>query len=329
MTKLITLADRIFVAGHRGMVGSSIIRALHKSGYGNPSFGGSILSASRDELNLLNFDEVKQWFIKHQPSVVVLAAAKVGGIYANSRFPTEFLLENLKIQNNVIEIAWRLGVRRLLFLGSSCIYPKFAQQPIKEDALLSGSLETTNESYAIAKIAGLQLCNALKKQHSFDAISLMPTNLYGPGDYYHPQNSHDVPALIRRFHDALVQRKQTEKCWGSGNPHRDLLHVDDLAEACVFVLENWYPDSDELPLLNVGSGREISIFDLADCVSKVIGYTGNVQWDSSKPDGTPRKILDISRLLNLGWRPRIPLEHGIASTVAHFHEDLRMQILRQ
>ena len=329
MTKLITLADRIFVAGHRGMVGSSIIRALHKSGYGNPSFGGSILSASRDELNLLNFDEVKQWFIKHQPSVVVLAAAKVGGIYANSRFPTEFLLENLKIQNNVIEIAWHFGVRRLLFLGSSCIYPKFAQQPIKEDALLSGSLETTNESYAIAKIAGLKLCNALKKQHSFDAISLMPTNLYGPGDYYHPQNSHVVPALIRRFHDAFVQRIPTVKCWGSGTPLRDLLHVDDLAEACVFVLENWYPDSDELPLLNVGSGREISIFDLADCVSKVIGYTGTVQWDSSKPDGTPRKILDISRLLNLGWRPRIPLEHGIASTVAHFHEDLRMETLRQ
>ena len=329
MTKLITLADRIFVAGHRGMVGSSIIRALHKSGYGNPSFGGSILSASRDELNLLNFDEVKQWFIKHQPSVVVLAAAKVGGIYANSRFPTEFLLENLKIQNNVIEIAWHFGVRRLLFLGSSCIYPKFAQQPIKEDALLSGSLETTNESYAIAKIAGLKLCNALKKQHSFDAISLMPTNLYGPGDYYHPQNSHVVPALIRRFHDAFVQRIPTVKCWGSGTPLRDLLHVDDLAEACVFVLENWYPDSDELPLLNVGSGREISIFDLADCVSKVIGYTGTVQWDSSKPDGTPRKILDISRLLNLGWRPRIPLEHGIASTVAHFYEDLRMETLRQ
>ena len=233
MEKLINQNDRFFVAGHRGMAGSAICRALQRSGYNN------LLTASRDVLDLLDVQAVQRWFADNKPDVVVLAAAKVGGIHANDPYPADFLLENLKIQTNVIETAWKSGVKRLLFLGSSCIYPKFAEQPIKEESLFTGALEPTNEWYAIAKIAGIKLCESLRKQYGFDAISLMPTNLYGPGDNFHPENSHVLPALIRRFYEAKESGAESVTCWGTGSPMREFLHVDDLGEACVFALENW------------------------------------------------------------------------------------------
>jgi GDP-L-fucose synthase len=312
MTTLITPADRIFVAGHRGMAGSAICRALHRAGY------SQILTAPRQELDLLDPAAVQRWFAEHQPTVVVLAAAKVGGIEANNSYPADFLLDNLKIQTHVIETAWRAGVRRLLFLGSSCIYPKFAEQPIQEEALLTGALEPTNEWYAIAKIAGLKLCAALRKQHGFDAISLMPTNLYGPGDNYHPTHSHVLPALIRRFHEAAEANAPSVTCWGTGTPLREFLHVDDLGEACVFALERWQPSSDALQFLNVGTGVDLTIRELAEQVAAATGYRGEILWDASKPDGTPKKQLDVSRLAALGWRARIPLAEGLVSTVADF-----------
>ena len=321
-TPLITPADRIFVAGHRGMAGSAICRALQRVGYSN------LLTASRAELDLLDPQAVQRWFGEHKPTVVVLAAAKVGGIQANSSYPADFLLDNLKIETNVIETAWRSGVRRLLFLGSSCIYPKFAEQPIREEALLTGALEPTNEWYAIAKIAGLKLCAALRCQHGFDAISLMPTNLYGPGDNYHPTNSHVLPALIRRFHEAAERGDAKVTCWGSGTPLREFLHVDDLGEACVFALEQWQPGPDELQHLNVGTGVDLSIRELAQAVAAATGFAGEINWDSSKPDGTPRKQLDVSRLVALGWRARIPLAEGLASTVAEFRDQFSQQLVR-
>jgi GDP-L-fucose synthase len=312
MTCLIAPADRIFVAGHRGMAGSAICRALQRAGY------SQILTAPRSELDLRDAQAVQRWFGEHQPAVVVLAAAKVGGIAANSAYPADFLLDNLKIQTNVIETAWRSGVRRLLFLGSSCIYPKFAEQPIKEESLLTGALEPTNAWYAIAKIAGLKLCAALRRQHGFDAISLMPTNLYGPGDNYHPTHSHVLPALIRRFHEAAVAQAPSVTCWGTGNPLREFLHVDDLWEACVFALEHWQPGPEELQHLNVGTGVDLTIRELAEAVATATGYTGAIHWDASQPDGTPKKQLDVSRLAALGWRARIPLAEGLPSTVAAF-----------
>ena len=321
-TPLITPADRIFVAGHRGMAGSAICRALQRAGHSN------LLTASRAELDLLDPQAVQRWFGEHKPTVVVLAAAKVGGIQANSSYPADFLLDNLKIETNVIETAWRSGVRRLLFLGSSCIYPKFAEQPIREEALLTGALEPTNEWYAIAKIAGLKLCAALRCQHGFDAISLMPTNLYGPGDNYHPTNSHVLPALIRRFHEAAERGDAKVSCWGSGTPLREFLHVDDLGEACVFALEQWQPGPDELQHLNVGTGVDLSIRELAQAVAAATGFAGEIHWDSSKPDGTPRKQLDVSRLAALGWRARIPLAEGLASTVAEFRDQFSQQLVR-
>ena len=321
-TPLITPADRIFVAGHRGMAGSAICRALQRAGHSN------LLTASRAELDLLDPQAVQRWFGEHKPTVVVLAAAKVGGIQANSSYPADFLLDNLKIETNVIETAWRSGVRRLLFLGSSCIYPKFAEQPIREEALLTGALEPTNEWYAIAKIAGLKLCAALRCQHGFDAISLMPTNLYGPGDNYHPTNSHVLPALIRRFHEAAERGDAKVTCWGSGTPLREFLHVDDLGEACVFALEQWQPGPDELQHLNVGTGVDLSIRELAQAVAAATGFAGEIHWDSSKPDGTPRKQLDVSRLAGLGWRARIPLVEGLASTVAEFRDQFSQQLVR-
>ena len=322
MAALITPADRIFVAGHRGMAGSAICRALQRAGHSN------LLTASRAELDLLDPQAVQRWFGEHKPTVVVLAAAKVGGIQANSSYPADFLLDNLKIETNVIETAWRSGVRRLLFLGSSCIYPKFAEQPIREEALLTGALEPTNEWYAIAKIAGLKLCAALRCQHGFDAISLMPTNLYGPGDNYHPTNSHVLPALIRRFHEAAERGDAKVTCWGSGTPLREFLHVDDLGEACVFALEQWQPGPDELQHLNVGTGVDLSIRELAQAVAAATGFAGEIHWDSSKPDGTPRKQLDVSRLAALGWRARIPLAEGLASTVAEFRDQFSQQLVR-
>jgi GDP-L-fucose synthase len=310
--------DRIYVAGHRGMAGSAICRALTRAGY------HQLLTASRAELDLRDAHAVEAWFSKHKPSVVVLAAAKVGGIQANSSYPADFLLDNLKIQTHVIEAAWRSGVRRLLFLGSSCIYPKFAAQPIREEALLTGSLEPTNEWYAIAKIAGLKLCEALRLQHGFDAISLMPTNLYGPGDSYHPTHSHVMAALIRRFCEAAATDAPSVTCWGSGTPQREFLHVDDLGEACVVALERWQPGPEELPFLNVGTGVDLTICELAEAVAEATGYQGAILWDNTKPDGTPKKQLDVCRLEALGWRPRIPLAVGLPSTVALFRE----QVLR-
>ena len=322
MSPLITPADRIFVAGHRGMAGSAVCRALERAGYHH------LLTASRSELDLLDGTAVEAWFAKHQPTVLVLAAAKVGGIQANSSYPVDFLLDNLKIQTHVIETAWRSGVRRLLFLGSSCIYPKFADQPIQEESLLTGALEPTNEWYAIAKIAGIKLCEALRIQHGFDAISLMPTNLYGPGDNYHPTNSHVLPALIRRFHEAAEANAPSVTCWGTGSPLREFLHVDDLGEACVFALEHWRPAEGELTYLNVGTGVDLSIRELAEAVATATGYQGAIEWDSSKPDGTPKKQLDVSRLAALGWIARIPLAEGLASTVALFREELAQQLVR-
>ncbi|MDM7958651.1 MAG: GDP-L-fucose synthase [Synechococcus sp. WH 8007] len=312
MDKLITPEDRIFVAGHRGMAGSAICRALERAGYSR------ILTATREELDLLDASAVEQWFNEHKPTVVVLAAAKVGGIHANNTYPADFLLDNLRIQTNVIETAWRSGVRRLLFLGSSCIYPKFAEQPIREEALLTGPLEPTNEWYAIGKIAGIKLCQALRLQHGFDAISLMPTNLYGPGDNYHPTNSHVLPALIRRFHEAAERGDASVTCWGTGTPLREFLHVDDLGEACVFALEQWSPAPCELTYLNVGTGQDLTIRELAVAIATATGYQGRIQWDESKPDGTPKKQLEVSRLAGLGWRAQIPLEEGLQSTVKEF-----------
>jgi GDP-L-fucose synthase len=317
MTKLISADDQIFVAGHRGMAGSAICRALQRAGYTN------LLAATRAELNLEDGPSVHRWFAEHKPTVVVLAAAKVGGIHANNTYPADFLLDNLKIQANVIETAWRSGVRRLLFLGSSCIYPKFADQPIREEALLSGPLEPTNEWYAIAKISGIKMCEALRRQHGFDAISLMPTNLYGPGDNYDVNNSHVLPAMIRRFHDAATNNVQKVTCWGSGEPLREFLHVDDLAEACVIALEHWQPGPEEPQYLNVGTGIDLSIRELAEEIAKSTSYQGEIHWDTSKPDGTQKKQLDISRIRKIGWQPRIPLSSGIADAIADFKRSTR------
>jgi len=315
--KLISPADRIYVAGHRGMAGSAICRALVAKCYGEAG-GGTLLTAARSELDLLDPVAVAAWFAANKPDVVILAAAKVGGIHANATYPADFLLENLKIQNHLIETAWRSGVRRLLFLGSSCIYPKLAEQPIREEALLTGPLEPTNEWYAIAKITGVKLCAALRKQHGFDAISLMPTNLYGPGDNYHPTKSHVLPALVRRFHEAAKANAPRVTCWGTGTPLREFLHVDDLGEACVFALERWQPGPEELQFLNVGTGVDLTIRELAEAVAAATGYRGEIRWDTSKPDGTPKKQLDVGRLAELGWRARIPLAEGLSSTVADF-----------
>lgn len=318
---LINQNDRIFVAGHRGMAGGAICRALSNAQYTN------LLTAPRAELNLLDAAAVQQWFTENKPTVVVLAAARVGGILANNSYPADFLLDNLKIQNNVIETAWRSGVRRLLFLGSSCIYPKFAEQPIQEEALLTGALEATNEWYAIAKIAGIKLCAALRQQHGFDAISLMPTNLYGPGDNYHPSHSHVMAALLRRFYEAQQSGAPRVCCWGSGKPKREFLHVDDLASASLFCLKYWDPSRADAPkdrqgnplqFLNVGSGDEISIKELATQIAASIGFNGEIEWDVSKPDGSPRKLLDCSRLHQLGWQAAIPLKAGLAQVACDF-----------
>ena len=311
---LINPDDCFAIFGGRGMAGSAISRALGRAGYLQQ------LQPSRAELNLLDPLAVNDWFAEYKPKVVVLAAAKVGGIHANASYPADFLLENLKIQTNVIETAWRSGVRRLLFLGSSCIYPKFAKQPINEEALLTGPLEPTNEWYAIAKIAGIKLCESLRRQHDFDAISLMPTNLYGPGDNYHPENSHVLPALIRRFHEAAESKVSTVTCWGTGTPLREFLHVDDLGEACVFALEHWLPGPKEPSFLNVGTGIDITIAQLASAVAEATGFSGEISWDTSKPDGTPKKQLDVGRLSRLGWQSKISLADGLVSTVAEFRK---------
>ncbi len=296
--------DPIFVAGHRGLAGSAIVRELAAHGYAN------LLTRTRAEVELTDRAAVRGFFERERPQVVVVAAAKVGGIQANNDFPVEFLLENLKVQNNVIEAAADFGAAKLLFLGSSCIYPKFAAQPIHEDALLTGALEPTNEAYALAKIAGIRLCQAYARQYGRNFISAMPTNLYGPGDNFDLQNSHVLPALLRKVHEAKVRGEASVAVWGTGTPRREFLHVDDLASACRFLLENY--DSPEI--VNVGCGEDVSIRELVELIREVVGYHGELAFDPTKPDGTPRKLLDISRLKNLGWAPRIPLRAGIAQT---------------
>ena len=321
--KYINQENKIFIAGHRGMVGSAISRNLKNNGYIN------LLTAKRSELDLTETSSVKKWFEINNPDVVVIAAAKVGGILANSNFPAEFLLDNLKIQNNLIEGAFENGVSRLLFLGSSCIYPKFASQPIKEESLLSDSLESTNQWYAIAKIAGIKLCEALSIQYGFDAISLMPSNLYGPGDYYHPEESHVIPALISKFDNAVQNNLQKVVCWGSGSPYREFLYVDDLADACRFVLENWRPLKEERKYLNVGTGKDIQIKKMAQLIAKKCGFYGEIEWDSSKPDGTPKKQLDISKIVRLGWKPKTSLDGGLNLTIKNYRYLKNKNMLRQ
>ena len=327
---LISKESKIFIAGHNGMVGSAIKRALTKKGYKN------LIFASRKDLDLLDFVQVRDWFNKNKPEFVILAAAKVGGIHANSKYMGDFILENLKIQNNVIENAWKYKVKRFLFLGSSCIYPKFAHQPLKEEYLLTGELEKTNESYALAKIAGIKLCISLKEQYGFDSLCLMPTNLYGPGDNYHPQNSHVLPAMLKRFYNAKIEGLNEIRCWGSGSPLREFLYVDDLAEASIFILENvasenkvLYDDANNFNgILNVGLGKDISIKELANLIASVVGYEGKVTWDSSKPDGTPRKLLDVSKLNKLGWSAKTDLKNGIELTLKSFLKESQNKSIR-
>ena len=327
MDKKISLNEKIFIAGSGGMVGSSIYRELIKNGYGKEEFDGVLLTPKRNKLNLLNENEVELWFEINKPTIVIIAAAKVGGILANSNYPYDFLLENLKIQNNIINSSFKNGVKRLLFLGSSCIYPKFCQQPIKEEYLLNGELEYTNQWYAIAKIAGIKLCQALRDQYDFDAISLMPTNLYGPNDNYHPSNSHVMPGLINKFVNAKKKSLNSVTCWGTGKPLREFMHVDDLASAILHCLEYWCPNDINAPLdqngipltfLNVGTGIDISIKDLSQLIADLSGFKGEILWDKSKPDGTPKKLLNINKIKSLGWSPSIKLEDGLKETISDF-----------
>jgi GDP-L-fucose synthase len=295
------LDSRIYVAGHRGLVGSALWRELTAQGFKN------LIGRTRAELDLMEGPAVRRFYEQELPEYVFVAAAKVGGILANDKYPAEFLYENLQIQNHLIRGAYETRVKKLLFLGSSCIYPRLAPQPLKEEYLLSGPLEPTNEWYAVAKIAGIKLCQAYRRQYGCDFISAMPTNLYGPKDHYDLQNSHVLPALIRKFHEAKVSRANTVTCWGTGAPRRELLYVDDLARACVFLMRHY----SEEQFINVGSGSDISIRDLAGIVRRVVGFEGEVTWDTAKPDGTPRKWMDSSRLLALGWKPLVDLETGI------------------
>ena len=317
------------------MVGSAIKRNLISSGYGDKSEGGAILSPTRKDLNLLDFNDVQSWFKNNNPHVVIIAAAKVGGIIANSTSPLDFILENIKIQTNLIELSYLNKVRRLLFLGSSCIYPKNSKQPIKEEYLLQGELEKTNQWYAIAKISGIKLCQAYRIQKSFDAISLMPTNLYGSGDNYNLKTSHVMAALIRKFYEAKENKLNKVVCWGNGSPLREFLHVDDLAQACKYVLERWNPSYKEyesgkenLPYLNVGTGQDISIKDLASKISKKIGFRGQIIWDKEKPNGTYKKQLDISRIRSIGWEPCINLDSGIDKAIDSFINERKNLNLR-
>ena len=295
---------KIYVAGHKGLVGSAIVRAIEAEG--NHTWIGQ----SRSELNLLDRKAVFEYLAREKPEAVVIAAAKVGGIHANSTYPVQFLTENLQIETNLMDAAHAAGIPRLLFLGSSCVYPKLAQQPIKEEYLLNGELEKTNEAYALAKIAGLKLVQAYRKQYGYKWISAMPTNMYGPGDNFDLENSHVLPALIRKFHDAKTRGDDKVTLWGSGSPLREFLHADDLASACLFLLENY----DHEIAINVGTGKDISIKELAELIKRIVGFEGKINWDSSKPDGTPRKLLDVSRITVLGWKPTISLEEGIRST---------------
>ena len=297
----------IWVAGHNGMVGSAIVRRLEKEKC-------TVLTASRDDLDLTRQSGVESWIAQNKPDAIFLAAAKVGGIHANNTYPADFLHDNLVSETNIIHASYKNNVDKLLFLGSSCIYPKQAPQPMNEEHLLTGPLEPTNEWYAIAKIAGIKLCEAYRKQHGCDFISLMPTNLYGPGDNYHPENSHVPAAFIRRFHEAKESSASEVTIWGTGTPLREFMHVDDLADACVFAMQN-YSDSS---FLNAGTGQEISIQEFASTVAKIVGFEGEIKNDLDKPDGTPRKLMDSSKLLSLGWSPKYSLEEGLRMTYEDF-----------
>ena len=301
-------SDKIFVAGHRGMVGSAFVRRLEAAGFNN------LLKRDRSQLDLTDESAVAKFFAEETPDIVILAAAKVGGIKANNDYPVEFLLENLRLQNNVIHSAYQTGVQKLLFLGSSCIYPKLAPQPISESALLSGPLEPTNEAYAIAKIAGIRLCQAYAGEYGRNFISVMPTNLYGPNDNFDLETSHVLAALLRKAHEAKMRNERKLIVWGTGKPRREFLHVDDLASACLLLLEKY--DSPEI--INVGCGEDISIRELAELICDVVGFEGELVWDATKPDGTPRKLLDVSKIRALGWGPTIPLGKGIAQTYEWF-----------
>jgi len=301
-------SEKIFVAGHRGLVGSALIRCFEREGFHN------LPKRDRLQLDLADEGAVQNFFAKEKPAIVIFAAAKVGGIKANNDFPVEFLLDNLRIQNNIIHAAHEAGVRKLLFLGSSCIYPKLAPQPIPETALLSGPLEPTNEAYAIAKIAGIKLCQAFSREYGANFISVMPTNLYGPNDNFDLETSHVLAALLRKAHEAKTRGAREIVVWGSGKPRREFLHVDDLASACLFLLENY--DSPEI--INVGCGEDISIRELAVVICDIVGFEGELAWDATKPDGTPRKLLDIAKLRGLGWHPTISLRDGIAQTYDWF-----------
>jgi GDP-L-fucose synthase len=304
--------DKIYIAGHRGMVGSAINRKLLSAGFTN------LIYKTSDELDLRNQQDVHVFFEKEKPAYVFLAAAKVGGIMANDTFRADFLYENLMIESNIIHSAWKSGVKKLMFLGSSCIYPRMAPQPLKEEYLLTGQLEHTNEPYAIAKIAGIKLCDAFRAQYGCNYISVMPTNLYGPNDNYDLKNSHVLPALIKKFHEGKIKNEPFVTIWGSGEPKREFLHVDDLAEACLFLMKNF----DEPGLVNVGTGSDLSILELSQLIARIVGYSGGIQKDLSKPDGTPRKLMDVSKLKGMGWQARISLEDGIRSVYGDYVKKL-------
>ena len=307
---------RIFVAGHKGMVGSAIVRELERQGYAN------IITRTHKELDLTRQDQVEAFFDKEKPEYVFLAAAKVGGIMGNVTAKADFMYENMMIEMNVIHAAWKNGCKKVEFLGSSCIYPRMAPQPITEDALLTSSLESTNEAYALAKISGLKYCEYLNSQYGTDYISVMPAGLYGPNDNYHPEHSHVLPALIRRFHEAKLEGKESVTCWGDGSPLREFLYVDDLANLCVFLMNNYSGNE----TVNAGSGKELTIKELTGLVAKVVGYTGRIEWDTSKPNGTPRKLLDVSKAKKLGWTYKTELEDGIRLAYDDFlHNPVRAE----
>ncbi len=304
--------DKVFVAGHGGLVGSAIVRALQAAGFGN------LITRSRTELDLQDAAAVNRFMAEEKPQYVFLAAAKVGGIHANSTYPADFIRDNLMIQNAVIDGAYRHGVEKLLFLGSSCIYPKNAPQPMKEEYLLTSPLEPTNEAYAVAKIAGIKMVQSYRRQYGFNGICLMPTNLYGPGDNFSLENSHVLPALLRKFHEARSAGENEVVVWGTGSPRREFLHVDDLAAACLFLMEKY----DDGEIINVGCGEDLSIRELAESIRDVVGGEGVLKFDTTKPDGTPRKLLDISKIRGLGWEPKIPLQEGLESTYRWYVESL-------